>query len=196
MDYEQYLTAKDLMNFVYCPRIAYFELVMHAPQATTKKEYEGRKIHGEFSKKSKRTMIIPDFPKSRKEYGISLTDPEMHLRTIIDCLILETDSKTAYPVQVKNSAKPRFIYRGQRLQLIAEAHLVEKALGYKVPVAYIKYLKDGQMVKVSIDDQSRNELDHTIKQIKDMITTEVMPEPTKYRKKCADCCFINLCKRD
>lgn len=49
------LSAKDLMNFCYCPRITYYEHVLRIPQATTAKEIKGREKYAEFRKKSKRS---------------------------------------------------------------------------------------------------------------------------------------------
>ena len=52
------LSAKDFLNYAYCPRIIYFMYTLKIPQETTKKEFKGREKYDEFKSKSKRTKIV------------------------------------------------------------------------------------------------------------------------------------------
>jgi len=190
----EFLTAKDLMNNLYCERITYFEHVLKIPQRTTRKELEGRVAHEKFDEKSKRLKILPGVDRMPRIYNLFLEDTDRGFRTIIDCLLIDRKKNEAFVIQVKNSPKPSFVYEGQRFQLIAEAFLVRKA-GYSVQKAYVKYLKDDILVPVDVGPDTEPAFVARINRIRDIIEKEIMPEPTGNKKKCADCCFLKLCRR-
>jgi CRISPR-associated exonuclease Cas4 len=189
------LTARDLTNFAYCKRIPYFENVLHLPQATTSKEIAGRAAHHEFDRKSMRAKIIPDFPRLVRKYEIWLEDNGIGYGTIVDCVLFSEDGRSAFPVQVKDSAFPGFLYRGIKMQLLSEAYLVEKNFGMSVEAAFVKFLQSGELVKVRADRDARKEFYDSLGELKALVSSEIMPEATSYRRRCADCSFRNICRR-
>lgn len=40
-----------------------------------------------------------------------------------------------------------------------------------------------------------NEFKLQLAAIREIVKKEEMPKPTKYKKRCRDCCFLNLCMR-
>nr|QBM01095.1 hypothetical protein [uncultured archaeon] len=58
MDDRQHLTAADLLNYCYCPRIVYYVHVLKLAQATTAKELKGREKYDDFKRKSRRNKIV------------------------------------------------------------------------------------------------------------------------------------------
>ncbi|MEM5807612.1 MAG: CRISPR-associated protein Cas4 [Candidatus Aenigmatarchaeota archaeon] len=190
---KQFLSAKDLMNYHYCPRIVYYEHVLKSPQVTTIKELNGRRKYEIFKKKSKRNKVIYEFPRMKKLYDVALFSEKLGLITKLDCIIVDEENKLAYPVQVKDSVKPRKIYRTQRIQIELEKVLIEEKLGYKVPFGFIKFLKSGELVKVFTKG---NELEITLNEINKIIKSEKFPIPTRYRNRCMDCCYRKNCWGD
>ncbi|MEM0437717.1 MAG: CRISPR-associated protein Cas4 [Candidatus Micrarchaeia archaeon] len=195
MNWEQYFTVRDLMNYIYCPRILYFERVLHIPQATTVKEYRGREFHKKFNTNSKRAMIADEFRGYEKKYDVFLEDSDSGFRTVLDCLMIDTKNNSAYVLQAKDSFAPRMLYRTQKFQLFAEAYLVRKVLGLQIYCAYVKYLKDKRLIKVRVGAYSDAEFLAVLSSMRETIKTEEMPEAADYLKKCADCGFYNICKR-
>ncbi|MEW6035034.1 MAG: CRISPR-associated protein Cas4 [Candidatus Micrarchaeota archaeon] len=195
MRYPEFLTAKDLMNHLYCERIPYFEHVLKVPQVTTKKEYVGRTAHEDFNKESKRLKLDKAFEGMQRHYDLFLEDDELNFRTIVDCLLVSADGSKAYVLQIKNSPEPPVIYKGQRMQLAAEAYLVRKLLHYPTSLAFINYLKSDTMVRVYVGPETEVQLKSTLDVIRNNIKSESMPPPTPYKKKCPDCCFFKICKR-
>lgn len=187
---KQFLPAKDLMNYHYCPRIIYYEHVLKSPQITTVKELNGRIKYEIFKEKSKRNKIVREFPKLKKSYDVTLSSDRLGLITKIDCIIIDEKNKVAYPLQIKDSIRPRKIYRTQKIQIALESALIEEQLGYKVPFSFIKFLKSGELVRVFVKG---NELGITLNEIDKIIKSEKFPPPTRYKKRCVDCCYKKMC---
>ena len=187
-----YLTATDLMNYLYDPRIIYLVHVLKIPQATTIKEFEGRKKYEEFEIKSKRNKIIKELPFLPKTYDVYLVSEKYRISTKVDCVAIDKIKKQAYPIQVKYSIKPRALYRTQKFQLVMEALLIEEQLGYKVPIGYIKFLRSGDFVKVQITQKLREELLRIFSEIESIIKSEKLPKGTKDKKKVVDNCYKNI----
>ncbi len=187
-----YLTATDLMNYLYDPRIIYFVRVLKIPQATTVKELEGRKKYDEFKNKSTRNKIIKELPKLPKLYDIYLCYDKFGIATKIDCVAVDNIKNKAYPIQVKYSLKPKILYRTQVFQLVMEAILIEKVLGYKVPYGYLKFLRSNDFVKVSITPKLKSELLWIFKEIENIIKQEKLPKSTIWKKRNVDNGYKNV----
>lgn len=191
MKSEQILSAKDIMNFCYCPRIIYYEHVLKIPQATTKKELKGREKYNEFKKKSRRNKIIREFPKLRKIYDTYLRSDKLGIATKLDCVVFDDSKNEGYPIQIKYAKKPIGLYRQHVLQVILEAALVEEQFAYSVPYGFLKFLLSGNIVKVETHDKSK--LFACLEDIKRLIRIESFPNPTTYKKRCVDCCYRKIC---
>ncbi len=188
---KQYLTATDLMNYSYCPRIIYYVHVLRSPQFTTKKELKGREKETEFKNKSKRTKVVKDYPKLPKQFRVSLVSENFGIKTIADAVMFDSDKGEAYPIQAKYSFKPDKIYKSQRNQLLMEALLIEESLGYRVPFGFIKFLKSGDLTKVLLNDKMI--VLGLFGKIREIIGKEAFPKPTIYKRRCVDCCYGKSC---
>lgn len=186
------ITAADLMNYEYCPKIVYFTRVLKLPQTKSAKQKKGLEKDFSFKKDTKRNKIIKGKsynPHLTRKYNVSLETDEF--ATKIDCLLINEKLREAYPLQLKYSKKPKCIfYRTQKLQLMFEAFLIERVLGYKVPYGYIKYVLSGDLIKIKL--KNKQELLDTIKKVKFIIKNEVCPPATKYKKRIVDNCFRRI----
>src|SRR3989344_8252121 len=186
------ITAADLMNYAYCPRIVYFTRVINLPQTKSAKQKKGLEKDFSFKKDTNRNKVIKGKSYDSnliKKYNISLQTEEY--ATKVDCLLINERLKEAYPLQLKYSKKPRCgFYRTQRIQLMFEAMLTEKVLGYRVPYGYIKYELSGDLVKVNLEN--REKLFDVIKKVKDIIKNEIYPEATRYKKRLVDNCYRRI----
>lgn len=194
VDIEKFiLIATDLMNYCYCPRIIYFVHVLKIPQATTRKEYKGREKDLEFKAKAKRTKVVKEADFLPKLFQVHLESGALEMKTIADSIMINGKNKEAYPIQAKYAFTPREIFRTQRLQLAMEAMLIEDQLKYRVPYGFIKFMRSNELVKVFIDAKLKEEVIQCFREIKEITRTEIMPEGTEYKKRCADCCYKNIC---
>ncbi len=191
MDDKYVMTATDLMNYLYCPRIIYFVHVLKKPQFTTKKEYVGRDKSRAFEHKAKRAKVVKDCSRLPKVFSKQLFSTSLMMRTTADAIMFNATENEAYPIQAKYSYKPKAVFRGQRLQLMLEGLLIEEVMGMKVPHGFIKFVKSGDLVKVWLGDKS--EVLECLKAIKAIFSAECVPAPTGYKKRCVDCCYRNIC---
>lgn len=189
---KKFLTATDLMNYSYCPRIIYYVHVLKRPQFTTSKEYKGREKESDFQHKAKRTKVVKDSPKLPKLFKVTLESEKLGIKTIVDSIMVDKEKNEAYPIQAKYSFKPSKLYRAQLFQIIMESMLIEECLGYKSPFGFIKFLRSGELVKVDTEKR-RQEVLEAFQSIEKIMATESFPKPTKYRKRCVDCCFKSIC---
>src|SRR3989338_733465 len=186
------ITAADLMNYEYCPRIVYFTRVLNLPQTKSAKQKKGLEKDFSFKKDTGRNKIVKGKsynPRLIKKYNISLETEEY--ATKVDCLLINEEKKEAYPLQLKYSKKPLCgFYRTQKLQLMFETMLIEKILKYKVPYGYVKYELSGDLFKVNLEN--REELFDVIEKVKYIIKNEIYPPATKYKKRLVDNCFRRI----
>ncbi len=189
-----YLTATDLMNYAYCPRIIYFVHVLKIPQYTTSKELQGRKKYETFEDEHKRRQLVSDLAGLRREYRLHLSSEKHEIHTFADCVLFDDKERMAYPYQVKHGRKPHVLHRGQRLQICMETLLIEEVYDYHVPNGYIRFLVSDEVVRVDVS--KKEEVLKEFGEIRTMLTSEVVPVPSPYRRRCADCCYNSLCWGD
>lgn len=180
------ITAADLMNYAYCPRIVYFTRVLKLPQTKSAKQKKGLEKDNLFKKQTYRSKTIKDYPlEFTKKYNVSLETEEF--ATKADCIAIDEKNKLAFPIQLKYSKKPSKIYLTQKLQLLFESFLIEKVLGYRSPLGYIKYELSNEVVQVNLED--KKELFEVIEKVKQIIKSETLPKATKYKKRLVDNCY-------
>lgn len=171
----QYLTATDLMNYLYDPRSVYFSHILKIPQEVTLKMEEGKKIHDLYTQRSKRNKIIKELPRLDKQYDIYIESDKIKYATRIDCILFTKKRNKAYPVEFKYSRTPKKLYHRQIYQLVLEAILVEDFYNCKVNIGYMKFMVDDNFVKVHISKELKNSALHVLGKIQSIIEKEEYP---------------------
>lgn len=103
---KRFLTATDLMNYTYCPRIIHYVHVLKKPQFTTSKEYKGREKESDFQHKAKRTKVVKAYSLLPKLFKVMLESERLGIRTIIDSVMIDKEKNEAYPIQAKYAFTP------------------------------------------------------------------------------------------
>jgi CRISPR-associated exonuclease Cas4 len=86
------------------------------------------------------------------------------------------------------------IYETYRTQLYCYAWLIEQNYGKKVNRGYLVYTRSqNKLVEVPISDAEKREVQDCAKQIYKIIDQNFFPKATKYRKRCLDCTYRNIC---
>ena len=172
---KQYITATDVMNYLYDPRSIYLMHVLKIPQEVTVKMDEGKKTHLVYSDHSKRNKIIKELPRLDKNYDVYLSSDELNCATRIDCILTDLKHGKAYPVEFKHSRTPKKLYDRHVYQLVLEALLIEDYYGYKVTHGYIKFLLGDNLKKINITKQLKKNLLTIIEDIQNIIQKEKCP---------------------
>ena len=189
------VTASHLLEYLFCPRFAYFEYVLDIPQHEEKrfKVEVGREIHEKVRK------MNPDY--LRKKIGVKEKQSDVYLsstmgiRGIVDEILFLNDG-TAAPLDYKYAEYKDRTFKNHRYQLVFYGQLIKD--NYQVPVTrgYIVYTRSrNKLVEVPIQDQDFTELDMIIDGLMDVIVKCRYPKPTKYKARCPDCCYRNICER-
>jgi CRISPR-associated exonuclease Cas4 len=183
-----FLGTEEIRQFAYCKRILYFRYVIRAPMYRSYKMEYGVKKHEKLQNvadKSKENFC-------HKYYNVYLTDAQLGLVGLID--YFEFDGKEAYPVEIKTgNIPPEGLENAHRLQIAAQAMLIESNFDFLVKRARVFYSKNNEYVdyEIKVDDKLR--VLELIDEILHMLEDEKIPEPTKDTGKCTDCECRKFC---
>jgi CRISPR-associated exonuclease Cas4 len=190
------ITATDLLEFLYCPRFTFFERYLMIPEHQEKrfKVLKGRSVHEDKAK------INPDY--LRKKIGCIRREKSVHLssrigiRGIIDEILFLSDG-TAAPLDYKFAEYKDKTFKNHRFQLAFYAQLIKENYNLPVSNGFIVYTRSqNKMIEVPITEHMLEDLKKIVLQILDVIQKGIYPEPTRYKARCADCCYGNLCEQN
>ncbi len=187
------ITASTMLEYLFCPRFTFFEYVIDIPQKEENrfKVQKGRKIHEKIRKTN------PDYLRNKlgvieKKSDVYLSN-DMGLRGIVDEILFLKDH-TAAPLDYKYAEYKR-LYETYHLQLIYYAKLITDNFNIPVVKAYIVYTRSkNKLIEIEIKEKDFAKLDKIVISIHNIITHGHYPDPTKYKKRCMDCCYKNICE--
>jgi len=189
------ITASQMLEYLYCPRFTYFEYVMDIPQNEGQrfKVEKGRNIHEKVRKTN------PEY--LRKKIGVIDRKSDVYLasplgiRGIVD-EVLFLDNDTAAPLDYKYAKYKEKIFKTYKLQLVFYAQLIKDNFHVPVNRGFIVYTRSkNKLVKVPIQQKDFDELEKIVEDLLDIIQKCRYPKPTRYKRRCPDCCYRNICER-
>lgn len=186
------LTPSHIIEFLYCPRFTYFEYVLGIPQYEAKnyKVLRGREVHDEKLERNKDYL--------RKKIGVAQKFTDQYLtndllRGRIDEVLLLHDGTLA-PLDYKFAQYNDKVYETYRTQLYCYAWLIEQNFSKKVNKGYLVYTRSqNKLVEVPITDADKQTVENCMKEIYTIIDKNYFPRATKFRKRCLDCTYRNIC---
>jgi CRISPR-associated exonuclease Cas4 len=189
------LTASHLLEYLFCPRFTYFEYVLDIPQHEDKrfKVEVGRTIHEKIRKMNADYL--------RKKIGVKEKKSDVYLsgrngiRGIVDEILFLNDD-TGAPLDYKYAEYKDRTFKNHRFQLVFYAQLIKDNFNIQVNRGFIVYTRSrNKLVEVQIKDKDFYELEKIIKELIGVIVKCKYPKPTRYRQRCPDCCYRNICER-
>lgn len=189
------VTASHLLEYLFCPRFTYFEYVLDIPEYQEKrfKVQQGREIHNKIRK------MNPDY--LRKKIGVTekksdvYLSSQMGIRGIVDEVLFFNDG-TAAPLDYKYAEYKDRTFKNHRFQLVFYAQLIKDNFHVPVNRGFIVYTRSkNKLVEVPILEKDYTELEEIIGDLLDIIQKGRYPESTKYKRRCPDCCYRNICER-
>ncbi len=185
-----FIGTEEVRQFSYCKRIIFFRYILHSPMKQTYKMEFGAKKHEKLQKMANKSKD----GYAQKYYNVYLTDSELGLVGLID--YFEFDGKEAYPVEIKSgNIPPEGIDNPHKYQVTAQAILIEKNFDFLVKKVRVYYSKHGKVVDYLIGIEDKLKVMNIIEQIKKLLASEKMPNPTRDKGKCIDCECRNYCLR-
>lgn len=188
-------TASQLIEFLYCPRFTYFEYVLDIPQKEDNrfKVQKGRSIHEKIRK------MNPSYLRKKLEVVEKHSDcylsSDMGIRGIVDEVLFNSDG-TASPLDYKYAKYKNKLFETYRYQLVFYGKLIEDNFNISVKKGYIVYTRSkNKLLEVAIKEKDFTQLKKDIEDMSAIINLGKYPKPTKYKKRCDDCCYRNICEK-
>ncbi len=186
------ITPSQIIEYLYCPRFTYFEYVLRIPQYEDKffKVQKGRDIHDK--KASENTEYLRKRIGVQEKYiGQYLTN-EL-LRGEVDEVLLLEDGTMA-PLDYKFAQWNDKIYETYRTQLYCYAWLIESNYGKPVNKGFLVYTRSqNKLVEVPISREDIAFVSQCAGEIREIIGKNKFPKATRYKRRCLDCTYRNIC---
>lgn len=189
---EPFVSVTDVKHYIYCPRIVYFERVLHAKPVFGSQQEEGREKHTEYVRKELRRKdaiyYSPDFIGAEKLLFVSLNSPRLGLTGQLDCII-KTAKDEYLPVDYKSmSSNKGGMWMDHKYQLVAYALLVEENYDTVVKRGFVNYIPEQIILEVGITPTMKMHVKRVIGHIKRIIKEETLPAIRVAKYKCAGGC--------
>ncbi len=186
------LTPSHIIQYLYCPRFTFFEYVLAIPQYEEKhyKVRKGRNLHEQKLEQNKQYL--------RKKIGAVDKHLDQYLtnqllRGQID-EVLELQDGTMTPLDYKFAEYKGKVYNTYQTQLYCYAWLIEENFNREVKRGYIVYTRSGhKLIEVPVERKHIDQVKQCAEDIVDIIETNRFPRATKYKKRCLNCTYNNIC---
>jgi len=193
-----YLPARMVNEFVYCPRLFFYEWVegVFRESADT---LEGSAQH---KRVDARASELPEAGTSdEKIHARSVTLASERLKVIAKLDLVEAEGARATPVDYKHGA-PREgkdgaieMWPADRVQIALQA-IVLRENGYECDEAVVFYQKTRQRVRVPVDAALVSEAEEAVARAWDLASYGDIPAPLEDSPKCAGCSLNTICLPD
>ena len=188
---ENFVSVTDIKHFIYCPRIIYFEKVLHVEPQLGSQQEESKRIHEELEEKELRRkgaiLYSKELENAEKFFRVPLTSKKLRLQGTIDCII--KFGNEYIPIDYKNmesnKGKP---WTDHKYQLVAYALLIEENYQAIVKRGYINYIPEKLAVKIDITPTMKTHVKRILTQIEEIIQKEKPPPIRVAKEKCTGGC--------
>jgi CRISPR-associated protein Cas1 len=192
-----YLPARMVNEFVYCPRLFFYEWVegVFRESADT---LEGSSQHKRVD--ARPTELPAAWASDEKIHARSVTFSSERLRVIAKLDLVEAEGTAATPVDYKHGA-PREgkdgieMWPADRVQIALQA-IVLRENGYECNEAVVFYQKTRQRVRVPVDAALVAEAEEAVARAWDLATYGDIPSPLVDSPKCPGCSLNTICLPD
>ncbi len=188
-------TASQVLEYLYCPRFTWFEEVMGIPQNQELrfKVLKGREVHHRKDRHN-RAYIRKRQGVIKTERNVYLGAPGLPFRGVVDEILIFQDNKMA-PLDWKFAEYKEQLFRTYKTQAVIYAKLIREIYGAVVDQAFLIFTRSqNKLVTLAITPDDYARLD-TIHAGLTAIMAGNYPGATRYRRRCNDCCYRNICPR-
>jgi CRISPR-associated exonuclease Cas4 len=188
-DNNDLITISLLKQYIYCPRVVYYETCTPGIRPITHKMEAGSDAH-EYERKraSRRTLTAYQVPEGERHFDVRVFSSALGLTGIVDEVVITPDE--AIVVDYKMS---RWMGDNHLIQIGAYAMLIEEVFQRPVQRGFIYLMGVRRFESIAIDDVIRNSVLETVQNVQHIRTKEYMPPPVDERNKCESCEFLRFC---
>ncbi len=194
-----YLPARMVNEFVYCPRLYFYEWVdgLFVESADT---VEGKAQHRRVDKKATKLPQAGDLGDEDRIHARSITLTSERLKVVAKLDLVEAEGGIATPVDYKHG-RPRETPEGlelwpeDRVQLALQG-LVLRENGYRSEEGVVFYQKTRQRVRVEFTALIVEEAERAVRDAWDLAASGLKPAPLVDSPKCPGCSLVGICLPD
>jgi CRISP-associated protein Cas1 len=197
-----YLPARMLNEFVYCPRLFFYEWV-EGIFAHNRETTEGALRHSKLDAKDDALPTAEELAASGESIhsrSVTLSSDTYGLIAKLD--LIEGDGEVAVPVDYKRGS-PRedpatgelVAWDPERVQLAVQA-LVLRDNGYRCNEGVIYFVATKQRVRVVIDEALVAQTLEALRQSRELASSDRIPPPLVDSPKCPRCSLVAICLPD
>ena len=189
---EDFVSVTDIKQYVYCPRIVYFDRVLRATPIFGSQQEDSKELHEDYVEKELRRKdaiyYSPEFVGAEKFLFTSLSSGVLGLQGNVDCII--RTAKVEYvPVEYKNmnSDKGRVCMQ-HKYQLVGYALLIEDNYKTVVKRGFVNYIPETLILQFEITPTMKSYVKRVLGHIKRIIRDEELPPIRVAKNKCSGGC--------
>jgi CRISPR-associated exonuclease Cas4 len=189
---EDFISVTDIKQYIYCPRIVYFDRVLRAKPIFGSQQSDSKQLHEDYVDKelSRKDAIYysPEFVGAEKYMYITLCSNKYGLQGNIDCII-KTARNEYIPVDYKNMKSDKGkVCMQHKYQLVGYALLIEDNFNTIVKQAFVNYIPEKLVLQFEITPTMKTFVKRVIGHIKRIIQQEELPPIRTAKYKCAGGC--------
>lgn len=180
----------ELRQWTYCPRVVYYHLMMSGVARSTYKMEEGLRAQDLIEGlEMRRTLREYGLSEAERQFGVWLTNEKVGLTGKVDLLLKRNETAAAVDFKLTSGE----VEENHRMQLGGYAVLIESALDLRIPVTFLYRIPDNRVFSVVVDEALKERVRRTLETIRELRTSEELPEPTTVRARCVECEYANYC---
>jgi CRISPR-associated exonuclease Cas4 len=193
-DIQTIITISDVLEYLFCPRFIYFMHCLDIPQHEEQrlKVIKGREVH-ETRRMTNTEYVRKKLNCIKKERGVFISSKRNHIKGIVDEVLFMEDG-TAVPFEYKFAEYKNKIFKTYKYQLVLHGLMIRENYDIEVNRGYICYIRSNNLVQQI--DFKRSDFEkgvEIINSIINIIEMGIYPKTSSNSKKCADCCYRNIC---
>ena len=180
----------DLKQYVYCPRILYYQTVLPDVRPITYKMEAGIQSHIWAEEREKRRQLRTyGLASGERSFNVPLLSADLKLSGVLDMLI-ETEAERI-PVDYKDSKKVGTHFK---MQVLAYGRLLQ-TLHPDKPVrrGFLYLIPNREAVPVPFTAHLQRQLDKALTQMAAIAQAQQLPAPPDTPARCVDCEFRRFC---
>lgn len=188
------LMPTEVIEYLYCPRFTYFLNCLNIPQHEEQryKVMLGREMHDK-RKKINREYLRKKISCTGKDIDVHMVSKKYHLRGVVDEILYFADG-TRSPLDYKFAEYTDFVYKTHRIQSICYGLLIREWFGCEVKRGFVCYTRSNYKLKeISFGGKEFDEALGIIEDIINIVSMGFYPKKTRFRVRCVDCCYRNIC---
>jgi len=189
---EDFVSVTDIKHYVYCPRLVYFDRVLHATPIFGSQQEDSKELHEDYVRKELRrkdaVYYSPEFVGAEKLLFTTLCSSALGLQGNVD-LIIKTAKGEYVPVEYKNMNSDRGrVCMDHRYQLVAYALLIEENYEAVVRRGCVDYIPEGLILQFEITPTMKSHVKRILGHVKRIVKDEELPPIRVAKQKCQGGC--------